>query len=233
MLQIERTNDYEEALRTALQGWQAGIWTALPAVVTSVNLTSGTLEAQPTVQGKFTDPDTGVVSNVTLPLLLDVLIVFPHAGPFVLTFPIAAGDEVLVVFASRCIDAWWQSSGVQPQADLRLHDLSDGFALPGPFSVPKFSQVTGGISSTAVQLRTIDGATYFELVPNGDGYLARVAADDVELYGRKSFSWSVQGYGERYTWNGGNALTHSTWFTGAIVTADAHNFNPPDIPEGE
>ena len=233
MLQIERTEDFEELFRTALLGWQAGIWTALPGYVTKFNATAVTVEVQPTIQAKFTDPDTGAVSDVTLPLLLDVPVWYPKAGPFVLTFPIAVNDEVLVVFASRCIDAWWQSGGVQPQADLRMHDLSDGFALPGIFSQPKAAQLTGGVSTTATQLRTLDGATYFELIPNGDGYLARMAADDVELYGRKSFSWSVQGYGERYTWDGGSNLTHSTWQTGAVVTDAPHAFNPPDIPEGE
>lgn len=47
-----------------------------------------------------------------LPILPDVPVVFPGGGGFALTFPVAAGDECLVVFASRCIDAWWQSGGV-------------------------------------------------------------------------------------------------------------------------
>ena len=55
----------------------------------------------------------------------------------VITLPIKPGDEVLVVFASRCIDSWWQSGQISPQVELRLHDLSDGFAIPGPRSVPK------------------------------------------------------------------------------------------------
>ena len=63
-------------------------------------------------------------------------VVFPGGGGFALTFPVAAGDECLVVFASRCIDAWWQSGGVGEPMEPRMHDLSDGFALIGVRSQP-------------------------------------------------------------------------------------------------
>ena len=41
------------------------------------------------------------------------------------------GDECLVIFSERCIDAWWALGGVQPLAELRAHDYSDGFAILG------------------------------------------------------------------------------------------------------
>ncbi len=81
-----------------------------------------------------------------------------------MTFPLAAGDEVLVHFSARCLDAWWQQGGVQPQAQFRMHDLSDGFVAPKLYSVPN---VPGGISTTAAQLRTKDGTSYIELAPGG------------------------------------------------------------------
>ena len=54
-----------------------------------------------------------------------------------MTFPLSEGNEGLVVFASRCIDNWWLSGGVQSQAEVRMHDLSDGFFIPGCFSQAK------------------------------------------------------------------------------------------------
>jgi phage baseplate assembly protein gpV len=78
-----------------------------------------------------------------------------------MTFPVVAGDECLVVFSSRCIDAWWQNGGyANNQAMFRMHDLSDGFAFVGISSVP---QVQPAISTNSVQLRNNAGTIYVEI----------------------------------------------------------------------
>jgi phage baseplate assembly protein gpV len=78
-----------------------------------------------------------------------------------MTFPLASGDEGLIVFAQRCIDSWWQSGGVQSQAEMRMHDISDGFFIPAMLSQSK-APATAASTST-VQLRSADGATYIEV----------------------------------------------------------------------
>ena len=151
-------NSPEMVLRAAMQGWQSGMWTAMPAIVQSVDLTRGTLVAQLAIQGVITNPDN-TQTNVDITPLVDVPICFPSAGGFALTFPITEGDEVLVVFASRCIDAWWFYGGSDNvPMETRMHDLSDGFAIPGPKSFPN---VLPSISTTAVQLRNTAGTAYF------------------------------------------------------------------------
>ena len=172
----ERLDDPEESLRLAMESQQAQIWTALPGVVAAVNLAAQTLSVQPTVQGSVASPN-GAKQLVNLPLLVDVPIVWPRAGGFALTFPIAAGDEVLVVFASRCIDSWWQSGGVGAPAEARMHDLSDGFAILAPTSQPK--KLTG-VSSTNVQLRDESGTTYVEITPDGKARVVAATQIDVE-----------------------------------------------------
>lgn len=159
----ERLNDPEESLRLALESQQAQIWTALPGIVSGVDLDKQTVSVQPSVQGSVSDAQ-GNVSNVNLPVLVDVPIVWPRAGGFALTFPIKAGDEVLVVFSSRCIDAWWQSGGVGVAAEARMHDLSDGFAVLAPTSQ---SKKLSNVSSSNVQLRDEAGTTYVEIAPGG------------------------------------------------------------------
>lgn len=156
-------NDAEEAMRVSLDGHQAGMWTAMPGIVQDVNFVDMTCSVQPAIQGQVTD-ENGVTTNVNLPLLVKVPIVFPSAGGYTITFPLAAGDEVLVVFSSRCIDAWWQQGGIQLPIETRMHDLSDGFAIPGPKSVPK---AIPGISSTALQIRNNAGTSYIELSADG------------------------------------------------------------------
>ena len=164
MRRNERIDDESIAQLSAFKGMQAGLWTAMPAIVKSFNVAKMTAEVQPTIQARVTGAN-GVPSWVTLPLLVDCPVVFPSGGGFALTFPIKDGDECLVVFASRCIDAWWQSSGVQAQADLRMHDLSDGFVIPGPRSVPR---ALASVSTTDVVLRNDSGTSKISIKVNGD-----------------------------------------------------------------
>ena len=159
----ERLDDPEESLRMALESYASQLWTALPASVVSVNLEAQTVSVQPTIQGSVADP-AGNVRLVNLPLLVDVPLVWPKAGGFALTFPVAPGDEVLVVFACRCIDSWWQSGGIGAPAEARMHDLSDGFAILAPTSQPK---KLANVSASNVQLRNYAGNTLVEITPDG------------------------------------------------------------------
>lgn len=158
----ERYNDPEEALRVALRAEKAGMWMSLPGIVQSFDPVAVTVVVQPAIKGRIMQKD-GTWQSVNMPLLVDVPVSFPRGGGATLTFPVNTGDECLVVFADRCIDAWWQSGGIQEPMEPRMHDLSDGFAFIGPMSQAK---KIGGISTSAVQLRSDDGAAYIELDPN-------------------------------------------------------------------
>lgn len=159
----ELLNDPEAAQRAILDGRQALIWTALPAIVTKVDFTKMTCEVKAAIQAPINKED-GTTEYVELPPLVDVPLVFPSGGGFTITFPVAVDDEVLVVFSSRAIDAWWQSGGVQLPVETRMHDLSDAFAIPGPKSqATKISNV----SSSKMQIRNNDGDVYVEIAANG------------------------------------------------------------------
>lgn len=222
----ERFDDPVEAARLVAEGRLKEVWTALPGQITEFNAEAMTVSVQPTVKGRITRQDGSVVS-VALPLLVDVPVVFPSGGGFTLTFPLAEGDECLVVFASRCIDAWWQSGGVQEPLEPRMHDLSDGFALVGPFSQ---SRALPGVSGGHVQLRTDDGATYIEIQPGGK---VRIECEDLELHARNSWKWDVDGYGQRITSRGGGAYHIHTWQEGADMTSTTEPINPPEGPGSE
>lgn len=145
-------HEQEEVDAMLQQSHQASIYTALPGIITGVNLDALTVTVQPAIKGIITQKN-GVRNVVAMPLLPDVPIYFPRGGGYTLTFPIAVGDECLVVFSSRCIDSWWQSGGVQSPTELRMHDLSDGFALIGPFSQV---QKIANVSATSTELRSND-----------------------------------------------------------------------------
>lgn len=132
---------------------------SMPGIVQSFDPDTVTVVVQPAIKGY--EPDSnGINQSTTLPLLVDVPVVFPRGGGCTLTFPVKAGDECLVVFADRCIDFWWQNGGVQEPVDDRMHDLSDAFCIVGPQSQ---AQKISGISTSAAQLRTDDGAAFVEV----------------------------------------------------------------------
>lgn len=180
-------NDHVETQQLVLDGRQSTMWTALPCIVTKVTWSAMTIECQPTIQGQITD-ENNISTYVNLPVLVDVPIVFPGAGGFVLTMPIQIGDEVLVVFGSRCIDGWFQSGGIQQPIEGRMHDLSDGFAIPGPKSLPN---VVPNISSTAAQLRNVAGTSYIEIAANGKINL--VSTEGVNITGDLVVSGEITG----------------------------------------
>lgn len=159
MNQRERLDDFSTSLLAAFSGMQANLWTALPGIVSSYNAEQGTCVIVPAVRARIQAQD-GSYSWVQLSPLVDVPVVFMGGGAGVLTFPIAAGDEALVIFASRCIDGWWQNGGVQIPPEIRMHDPSDGFAIIGPRSL---ARSLANVSTTATQLRSLDGSTYVEL----------------------------------------------------------------------
>lgn len=128
-----RLQDSESAISDAIGGALLHTWVSMPCIVTRYEPEKLTVDAKPTITGRMTD-EAGVTRAVEMPTLLDVPVVFPHAGGCSLTFPVKAGDECLVVFADRCIDGWWRDGGIQPPLSSRSHDLSDGFAILGVWS---------------------------------------------------------------------------------------------------
>jgi hypothetical protein len=173
----ERGSSATEAFIVAFGGMQAAMWTALPGIINSFDPAKMTVVVQPAVQALVQDP-LGNKAWQNLPLCLDVPVVYPGGGGCTVTFPLAAGDECLVVFASRCIDAWWYSGGVGVQAELRMHDLSDGFCIPGPRSQPR---TLTGISESALQIRADDGSAYVEVGTSAPHDVKVLTAGNVDI----------------------------------------------------
>ena len=168
----ERFENTNETLLAAVKGERADIWTAIPAIVQSFNPVAMTCAVQPTIRFRVLPPASLSYNTPTMtvapsgqfiwdqmPLLTDCPVQFPGGGGVTLTFPINPGDEVLVILASRCIDAWWAYGGIQNQNAMRMHDLSDGFIIPQVRSQPrKFT-----VSTTSAQLRNDAGTAYIQL----------------------------------------------------------------------
>lgn len=119
-----------EIVRLALDSRLLDLHVALPCRVVSYDAATQTVEALPLVRRAIEDT-SGEVQHEDLPKLPNVPVLFPRSAAFSASWPIAAGDTVLVVFCSSAIGNWRQSGDLANPGDLRRHDLSHAVAIPG------------------------------------------------------------------------------------------------------
>jgi hypothetical protein len=177
-------------INQALHQFECDLRVAIPCIVVAnqngdaFNASLQTVSVQPAIQEVILV--NAIRTPTTLPILDDVPILLPRAGGFSLTFPIAIGDECMVVFQDMGIDNWWQSGGVKPQPSGKLyrHDIGDAVAIFGVASNPR---ALAGYSTTSAQLRSDDGSTVLDLI----GGKITVKADAVELNGALELTGTV------------------------------------------
>lgn len=187
---------------------------AIPAVIQDYDNTKGTVSAVPAIRELLYDQD-GRSVHIELPLLLDVPLLFPSGGGYVITFPVKKGDECLVLFGDMCIDGWWQNGGTQNMAEIRRHDLSDGFAILAPFSQKKIKDFST-FSSTVAELRNSDGTQKIQLSDTAVNLVGNVLKNGQPIGGGGGSSdWSditnkpttISGYGITDAKIVGNTIT--------------------------
>lgn len=74
---------------------------------------------------------------VDYPILIDCPVICLGGGPASLTFPIAQGDECLILFNDRDFCGWFQGSANSAVPTPRLHSTSDGIIIVGIRSLAK------------------------------------------------------------------------------------------------
>lgn len=159
MLKIsERITDEIEQSKRELDAFRLDLRVAAPGIIRSVDYARQTCTVQLAIRERMNRG--GVLAWAEIPILPDVPFFVYSGGGYCLTLPIQPGDDCLVVFGDNCMDAWWQSGGVQNQVEKRRHDLSDGFALVGFRSQPG---VVSGYSAGTAQLRNAAGDSYIEI----------------------------------------------------------------------
>lgn len=106
-----------------------------PATVQSFNSQAQTVVATVNYTKTFFQINTATGQydpvQVNYPLAIDCPVIILGGGAARLTFPIAAGNECLLLFNDRDLDNWLQSGQVGPVATSRLHSFSDAIALVG------------------------------------------------------------------------------------------------------
>jgi hypothetical protein len=161
----------------AFEAMIATVWTGIPGIIQAVTNSGNTVEVQPAINGRILQLD-GTYKFIQPPKLVDVPICWQGGGGATWTFPIAKGDECLVVFSSRNIDNWWQNGFSDPSGqigadgrpinlqnnplDWQMHDISDGFAIVG---LRSYKRRFTTFDATTARLRTDDDSCYVEFDP--------------------------------------------------------------------
>lgn len=122
----------EEASVSRLMEYnQSRIKTAIPATVLSYDSEQQTVSVKIPFSETYQTPEGYELEEWGE--AHDVPVQFSSGGPASFTVPIKKGDSVLLICSCRSIDEWWEGDGsqtVEPRS-LRMHDLSDAFAIPG------------------------------------------------------------------------------------------------------
>jgi len=103
------------------------VHTSFPGVVSEYNAETRRAIIQPSIKRR-----AGNKEYVALPLLIDVPVQFPGTKKFTIHFPLEKGDEVVVFFSERAIEAWKDvgQDGVE-DTDPRRFSMSDAYCMPG------------------------------------------------------------------------------------------------------
>ncbi len=161
-MKANRGTDLYTVNRAMQDGLMSSMRTAIPGIIQSFDPKTQTAVIQPAIRKRVYSGEQGEIIQEQEPLLLDVPVMFLGGGVSALTFPVAEGDECLVIFADSNIDAWYQSGGVQNQVYPRSHNVADGFAIVGFRSKPKAMGEVAGDMPVIDNLR-VSGKLYAQI----------------------------------------------------------------------
>ncbi len=156
------------AVDNAIQNELVGMNTAMPGQVVNVYASKCAVDVQPCLQRQYSD---GTITP--LPIIPYVPLVFPRTSNAWLTFPVAVGDYVMLVFSQRSLEQWLNKGGVVDPQDPRKFAISDAVAIPGvyPFSRPPT------VDSANVILQ--NGTTKITLTPAGKFRFENTGGDEI------------------------------------------------------
>lgn len=177
-----RAPSLPEVLNTVKDRWFQDLRVAIPARVERYDASKQVIDASPQVKELYEDAE-GEQVPLQLPVICDVPLVFPGAGGFHITFPVAVGDTVLLVFSDRSIDAWKSEGGVTSPVDHgRRHHITDAVAIPGlhhgkaPISNPSTSVIEIGKSGESSDFVALSTPTHDEMSALRDNWNTALTA---------------------------------------------------------
>lgn len=136
-----RTPSLAEVISAAQDARLQNVHVALPARVESFDASKQLADVQPLLLVPLINED-GSETTVRLPVIPNVPVIFPRGSGFHLVFPLAVGDNVMVIFSERSLDLWKAKGGEVNPVDQTYHGLAGAVCYPGCYPatnpVPSF-----------------------------------------------------------------------------------------------
>jgi hypothetical protein len=119
--------ELDNYLKEYLDYYFTRVHTSFPGVVTEYDPATRRAAIQPSLKRR-----AGNKGFVDFPLLIDVPVQFPGNKKYTIHFPLEKGDEVMVFFSERSLEAWKDvgQDGIE-DPDPRRFSLSDAYCIPG------------------------------------------------------------------------------------------------------
>lgn len=147
-----------EVLNSLSERIKADVRVAVPGEVQRYDAATQLADVKPQIVDRV-ENDLGELEDRPVPVIPNVPVLFPGCAGFHLTFPIAKGDTVLLVFNDRSIDAWQSGGGDTAPADARRHHLTDAVAIPGLH--PNNAAIQGGTDGSVITIGSDSGSGDF------------------------------------------------------------------------
>lgn len=153
-----RSSKMSRAFRLSFDGLMSGINTSLPGRVMTFDASTQLAEVQAGIMMVTDDGD------LAMPPIISVPVVFSGGNEYLIEHQIDPGDEGIIIFSQRCIDAWVDQGGDATQSVVRHFDLTDAMFIPGLRSQAK---KIADFKNDGVRIRNKDGSQHVWL--KGDG----------------------------------------------------------------
>ncbi len=172
-----------EVIEAFVRSGVARMHTSIPARVRSFDKDAQTVEVEVGVAFAFLD-EAGVRQPYTPEPRANVPVAYPGGGGFALYWPLAAGDEGLLVVCERSIDEWLADGGAGnvPQSHRRF-DLTDAIFEPNLRS--EGNALSGSSISTTDVVLTLPGGGELKLGEGAVEYVVLAQSLATELAGLK------------------------------------------------
>lgn len=119
-----------ELISSAIASALLDVHVSIPAVVKKYDPTTQTCDAQPVTKRALKKLDSELKTE-EIPTIQNIPVVFPRGNGFAMTFPLLAGDHVMLLFSETSF-AQWRSNGILSEpGDVKRFPLSYPVALPG------------------------------------------------------------------------------------------------------
>lgn len=162
---MAETPTWAEVIRLAIDSRLSDVHVALPGRIESYDAATQTADIKPLIK-RVIRRANGEPVEEELPVIPGTPVVFPGAGGFFLSFPVAVGDTGLVIFCERNLDRWRETGRDVNPGDQSCHPLSGATFHPG-------------LRASSAKLAGAD-ATNLAIGKDG-GYVVHFAADSVEF----------------------------------------------------